>query len=267
MAVWAGAGCAAAAVGFVQAGVVPRPDHAAQWLREQRDLTFRFFGEFAVSNGATQLSLFLIGALATLADVGQLRAGQIILGPLNILFQGRVLWPSPRRRGSWVRSPRKMDHAVYTISTFLTLGTLSWAAVASLLPVSLGQAALGANWVEGSALVVPLTIGTTGYALAYGPMAGLRALAAAPASLSPILDGVSLVVLTTVGAAAAGAIGAAWAYAVVGCFRIPNWWWHFRRARRAYSEQRAGESAHARLASDAHVLPAAATSTPAAAED
>jgi O-antigen/teichoic acid export membrane protein len=249
-AVWAAAGCAAAAVGFVQSGILPRPDHASRWLREQRDLTFRFLGEFIVSNGATQTSVFLIGLLATLADVGQLRAGQIILGPLNILFQGAGLVAVAETSRLLAQSPRRMHHAVYAISTILTVSTLAWAAVAFLLPASLGQALLRGNWAGGSALLLPLTISTVGYAFAYGAMTGLRALGAASSSLrARILDGFSLIILTMVGAANGGAMGVAWGHAVVGCLRILNWWWHFRRARRAYLEQRATAPDDLRLAS------------------
>jgi hypothetical protein len=87
---------------------------------------------------------------------------------------------------------------------------------------------------------VPLTISILGYALAYGPMTGLRALAAAPASLrARIFDSTALLLMSTVGAATAGATGVAWGHAVMGCLRVPNWWWHFRKARREYSAPRA----------------------------
>ena len=59
MAVWAASGWIAAAVGLAQGRILPRLDQTISWLRDQRDLSFRYFGEFVVSNGATQLSVVL----------------------------------------------------------------------------------------------------------------------------------------------------------------------------------------------------------------
>lgn len=236
MGVWAVAGWTAAAVGLLQTGVVPRPDRAVGWLRDQRELAFRFFGEFVVASGATQLSLFLIGGLASLADVGRLRAGQMILGPLNILFLGAGLVAVAETSRLLAESPRKMDTGVRLVSAFLTLGTAGWALLAWLLPASVGEAVMGRNWAGGRALLVPLAISAIGFGLSYGPMAGLRALAAPRASLrARLFDASSFLVLSVTGAALAGATGAAWGYAISGCLRAPNWWWHFARARQQYS--------------------------------
>ncbi len=66
------------------------PADAWRWLKRQRDLAPRFFTEFAVSIGAANLTFFAIGALARLAALGQVRAGQIALGPLNELGSGQA---------------------------------------------------------------------------------------------------------------------------------------------------------------------------------
>ena len=222
-------------VGLAQARVRPRPSRALWWLREQRDLAFRFFGEFVVSSGATQLSLFLIGGLATLADVGDLRAGQMILGPLNVLFLGTALVAVAEAAKLLGESPGKMDRAIRMVSALLTVGTVAWAMVALMLPDALGKALMGRNWAGGRTLLVPLAISAIGFALSYGPITGLRALAAAPSSLrARMFDATSTLVLSVSGQPSRvrrGRLG----YAIAGCLRVPNWWWHFLRARRAYS--------------------------------
>jgi O-antigen/teichoic acid export membrane protein len=239
--VWALAGWTAAAVGLAQSRVAPRVGRARLWIREQRDLSFRFFGEFVVSSGATQLSLFLIGGLATLTDVGHLRAGQLILGPLNILFLGAGLVAVAETARLLAESRRRMDQAVWVITAVLTLGTVSWAVLALLLPPALGEAVLGENWSGGRVLLVPLAIGATGFALSYGAMTGLRALAAARASLrARVFDATTTLVLSVTGAALSGAHGAAWGYAAAGCLRIPNWWYHFHRARASHRKMGSG---------------------------
>ncbi len=234
MAIWAIAGWIAAATGLFQTRVLPRPDRALRWLREQRDLAFRFFGEFVASNGANQLSLFLIGGLTSLADLGRLRAGQMILGPLNVLFLGAGLVAVAETKRFLERSPGKIGEAVRIVSALLTLATISWTTLIWLLPASIGEAVMSKNWAGGRALLEPIAIGTVGYALSYGAMTGLRALAAARSSLrARMFDATSTVVLSVTGASVAGITGAAWGYAIAGCLRVVNWWWHFHRARRA----------------------------------
>ena len=105
---WAAAGSLAAIIGVLQLGVLPsHPWAAIKWLRRHRDITSRFFAEFAVSTGVSSFTLFAIGAIAGLGELGRLRAGEIALGPLNVLFAGvglvataegvRLLHESPRR--------------------------------------------------------------------------------------------------------------------------------------------------------------------------
>ena len=110
--VWAIAGWTAALVGLAQSRVVPRPDRTLSWLREQRHLAFRFMAEFVVSSGTAQLAIFLIAGLTTLADVGHLKAGQMMLGPLNILFMGAGLVAVAETSRFLAQSPKKMEEAV-----------------------------------------------------------------------------------------------------------------------------------------------------------
>ena len=233
--VWAIAGWTAALVGLAQSRVVPRPDRTFSWLREQRHLAVRFLAEFVVSSGTAQLAIFLIAGLTTLADVGHLKAGQMMLGPLNILFMGAGLVAVAETSRFLAQSPKKMEAAVYIVSAVLALGTIAWTIAALLLPSSVGEALMGSNWVGARTVFVPLALGATGVALSNGAVTGLRALAAARSSLrARIFDAVTSLVLSVIGAVAGGAVGAAWGYAVSGCLRVPNWWWHFYRARRAY---------------------------------
>jgi O-antigen/teichoic acid export membrane protein len=235
MGIWAIAGWTAAFVGLAQSRIVPRPDRTLSWLREQCHLAFRFLAEFVVSSGTAQLAIFLIAGLTTLADVGHLKAGQMILGPLNILFMGAGLVAVAEASRFLAQSPKKMEEAVHIVSAVLALGTVAWTIAALLLPSSVGEAVMGSNWVGGRGVFLPLALGTTGVALSYGPVTGLRALAAARSSLrARIFDAVTTLVMSVVGAVVAGAVGAAWGYAVSGWLRVPNWWWHFYRARRAY---------------------------------
>lgn len=233
MAMWALAGWASAVLGRAQTGVAPRPRASRRWLRSQGDIAFRFFGEFTVSSGATQLSFFAIGLVTSLRELGELRAGQLVLGPLNILFLGAGLVAVAEVARHVQRSPGRLTEIALLVSALLTVGTLGWAFVAGVVPTSVGERVLGENWSAGRSLLVPLAVSAAGFALSYGAMTGLRALAAARESLrARILDAVATLSFAVSGAALDGARGAAYGYAVAGCARVPNWWWHLRRARR-----------------------------------
>jgi O-antigen/teichoic acid export membrane protein len=243
MAAWAIAGWIAAGVGLAQARVAPRPNWAVKWILDQRDLASRFFAEFVISTGGNQLSFFLIATLTTLAEVGRLRAGQVLLGPLNILFLGAGLVAVAETARFVAHARHRLDEAVWTLSAVLTLGTLCWVGAALLIPASLGNSIMGRNWIGGRGLLVPLATGTIGVALSYGPMTGMRVLAAARYSLrARVLDTATVLILSVTGAAVGGVYWAAWGYALAGCVRIPNFWWHLRAARRHYDSPTAGES-------------------------
>lgn len=244
---WAGAGTLAASLGLFQLRVVPSGLFGAiRWVRRQSDLAPRFLTEFAVTVGASNLILFGVGSLAGLAQVGQLRAGQIALGPLNVLFVGAGMATVPEGVRLLRESPRRLLRASRWISLLLGAGACLWGALILALPAGVGELFLGANWEGARSLVLPLSIGSVGYGLSFGPMTGLRSLAAAKRSLrARSLDSLSSVVFVLVGASLGGAAGAAQGYAIAGCLRIPNWWWHFKKALREHERTLAAIQASA----------------------
>jgi O-antigen/teichoic acid export membrane protein len=181
---WAAAGCAALLVELILARVIPGPPRSiVTWLRRQRDLSPRFTAEFALSSGVANIIVFGIGSVAGLAAVGQLRAGQIALGPLNVLFVGAALVTVPEGVRLLNESASHLVHASRWISGLVAVAAALWGVAVFLLPTSIGELILGANWQGANAIVVPLTIGAVCYGLAFGPTVGLRSLAAARRSL------------------------------------------------------------------------------------
>jgi O-antigen/teichoic acid export membrane protein len=244
---WAGAGLFAAFVGLFQIKVVPSgPISAAKWLREHRALAPRFASEFAVSTGVSNLTLFAIGSVAGLGSLGRLRAGQIALGPLTILFGGAALVATPEGVRLLGESPRRLVHGCRWISVVLALGVLAWGSVVLFVPRSVGELLLRANWDGARSLLAPLLIGLTGSALAFGAWTGLRSLAAAKRSLrARYIDALSSLLFGVAGAYVAGATGAAWGYALAGCLRVPNAWWQFSRSLREYKSMSETDAAEA----------------------
>ncbi len=241
--VWGMAGSIAGLVGFAQSRVVPDLTKLLRWWREQRDLSSRFFGEYAALQAAGHLGILGVGAVAGLPAVGAIRAALVILGPLNIVFfgVGMIAVPEGARLLS-ASGPRKLRTASILISVSLGVLALLWGGAAALIPASVGTALLGANWAPAHAVLIPMTIMLTTAAASSGPMTGLRALGAARRSLrASVIHSTVALVASISGAALWGALGGAWGGAVAGCIGIIVWWTHFKRALR---EREEGPTSH-----------------------
>jgi hypothetical protein len=229
---WASAGALAAIVGIFQLKVRPSgPLAAVRWLRRHRDIAPRFFAEFAVSTGVSNLTLFAIGGIAGLGELGRLRAGEITLGPLTILFAGAGLVATPEGVRLLQESPRRLVRGCRWLSVALAAGVLAWGAILLLVPRAIGEFLLRANWDAAQPLLPLLVIWLIGYGLSFGAWTGLRSLAAAKRSLQArCIDGSLTFSFGLAGAYLGGAIGVAWGYAITGILKSLNAWWQFSRA-------------------------------------
>jgi O-antigen/teichoic acid export membrane protein len=226
--VWGGSGCVAAVFGIRQARVLPRPLETYGWLREQADLAPRFLGESVVIVGATQLWVFCIGALAGLATVGQIRAGQIVLGPLNVLFMGVGVIAIPEGVRLLAHSPSRLRRGAGWLSVGLAAHALAWGSVIFLLPSRVGFELLGSAWIPAHSLVVPLALVFVGAGIQKGADVGLRSLAAAKRSLRTRIVEACITVSGAVGGVVVGgAQGAAWGLAIAYLLEGALWWWQF----------------------------------------
>jgi O-antigen/teichoic acid export membrane protein len=237
---WAAAGCVAAGVGLLQLGVTPSgPVTAIRWLKRNRDLAPRFVAEFGISTGVSNLTVFAMGGVMGLDELGQLRAAQIAIAPLNILAGGTALAATPEAVRFLRESPKRLVQACRVIALIQPSGALVWGAVLLFAPPELGHFILGANWDAARSLLLPLLIWAGAFGSSFGPWAGLRALAAAKRSLrARSIDAIAGLVLSLGGAYVGGAVGAAWGTAAAGCLMIPNAWWQFSRALQEYEYRR-----------------------------
>jgi O-antigen/teichoic acid export membrane protein len=235
---WAAAGALAAIVGVFQLRVLPSgPWSAVKWLSRHRDLAPRFLGEFAVGTGVTNLTLFAIGAIAGLGELGRLRAGEIALGPLNVLFLGVGLVATAEGVGLLKESTRRLVIGCGWLSLVVTAGVLAWGVVILSIPANIGEAVLRANWDAARPLLPPLVIALTGYGSSLGAWTGLRSLGAARRSLrAKCIDGMLTLSFGLAGGYLAGAKGVAWGYAVTGWLKSLNVWWQFSKAVRDHEQ-------------------------------
>jgi hypothetical protein len=90
---------AAAVVGLLQTGVMPRPMQSREWTTQNLHLGPRYLIENVTNSGASQVRAFVLGAVAGLIPVGEVRGAEMLVGPfLVVLFGvGQVAVPEARR--------------------------------------------------------------------------------------------------------------------------------------------------------------------------
>lgn len=236
--VWGASATVAAVFGLAQSGVLPKPAQSGRWLRDHRGLAGPLTVESVIGVGAQQLANVGVAAVAGLATVGALRAAQLLLGPLLVIFQGLQLIAIPEGARLLRRSRRLLWLACLGYAGGMALVVISWGVAISFLPGDIGVVILRSNWVPAQEVVVPyavaLAVGLSGAAL----LVGLRVLADARRVLS---SGVSQSLLGTVGqvagAAVHGAVGAALGAAIFSSIGLAIIW---HRLRAAINEPRGG---------------------------
>jgi O-antigen/teichoic acid export membrane protein len=168
-----------------------------------------------------------VGAFVGLAGLGALRAGQIVLGPLQVLFVSIPLFAIPE--GVTLRQEGGgLARAGVVLSGACVLVSAAYGAVVLLLPDRIGVALLGAQWEPARAVLPALTASWMALAAATGAIVGLRVLASARQSLRVRLLAVPFSVAAGLtGAWAGGAVGGAVGLAVATALSTVLWWRQF----------------------------------------
>lgn len=232
---WGLAGAVAAVVGCWQVGVLPRPSASRGWVREHRALIPRFVAEATASLTSSQLALYGVGALAGLATLGELRVGQLLIGPILVAFIGLQLVAVPQAVRALGHSVGRLRRLCLVAGGGMAAIAVAWGAFVSLIPDEIGQALLGVNWAPAERLVFVLSLGLAASSLSSGALIGLRAFAAAQRSLRATVISSTIATITTVGGAVwVGAIGAAWGIALAHTAMVPLWWREFESEARSH---------------------------------
>lgn len=232
---WGLAGAVAALVGCWQVGVVPRPAASRAWLGEHRALIPRFVAEATASLTSSQLSLYGVGALAGLATLGELRVGQLLIGPVLVAFIGLQLVALPQAVRALGHSVGRLRRLCLAAGGGMAAIAVAWGAFMSLIPDQIGQQLLGANWAPAERLVFVLALGLAASSVSSGALIGLRAFAAAPRTLRATVVSSTIATIATVGGAVlAGAMGAALGILIAHTAMVPLWWWEFETEARSH---------------------------------
>lgn len=238
IAVWAGCGVLAAASALLQSRILPGWDWVGGKESGLRGLRGRFLGEFLTSSGATQLAFYGIALVSSVREAGVLRAAQLVLGPLNILFMGISAVAVAEGRQLRKNGSDLLRFAM-SISGVLASLALAWTLLLFYDFGGIGTRVIGDIWSLVLPVVLPQGLALVASGAMSGAFLGLRSMAAASSTLRVRLVTVPLLVGGPVaGAAVGGAIGAAWGFAVAGGFAVGPWWKVFLDRRREDSRKR-----------------------------
>ncbi|MGR3934162.1 hypothetical protein [Streptomyces sp. BRA346] len=230
---WGASAAVAAAYGCLQAGIRPRMTEARGWLREQRDLGYRYLVENVSLSGASQLRAYGLGAIAGVGAVGAVRGAELLMGPFLAVLMGLSLVTVPEAARVLRQAPHRLGTFCLLLGGGQAAAALLWGGPLLLVPNRLGELVLGGVWHSASQLIVPITLGVAGAGLGTGAAAGLRALGAARRSLRCQLFASACYVGGGLGgAAAAGTVGSAWGVAAATVSGSAVWWLQLRSALR-----------------------------------
>lgn len=147
------------AVGFVVAYIGCRPlmdvEPGVPEAFRKGYLGHRFFVEFAMTQGASQLSQVLLGGVATPSAVAALRGASTLLGPVGVLISAVpvLMVPTLRRMGT-----RQRSIALVWLAAALLTAALTLTGVLMAIPESIGTRLLGQTWIFAHPLLLPIGI-------------------------------------------------------------------------------------------------------------
>ncbi|WP_210575454.1 hypothetical protein [Streptomyces sp. GESEQ-4] len=232
---WGGSAAVAAGYGCVQSGILPRPARARAWLREQRDLGYRYLLENVGVSGASLLRAYGLGLVVAVSAVGVVRGAELLMGPFLAVLMGLSLVTVPEAARVLRQAPHRLGRFCLLLGAGLAAAALLWGTALLLVPDRLGEHVLGSVWYPSSELIVPISLGVAGAGLGVGAAAGLRALAAARRSLRcQLFASAGYVGGGVGGAAVAGTAGSAWGVAAANLGASVLWWLQLRSALREH---------------------------------
>jgi len=236
---WGAAATVAAAIGPLQARLLPRPGRAWAWISQHRELGWRYLAENTANSGAGQLRSYGLGLIAGLAAVGAVQAASTLMGPFLVIFMGMSLVTIPEAARILRQAPAHLRMFCGLVGGGLALGAVAWGALLLVaLPRGLGALLFGSVWRSSYLhstypLIPALTVSMIGACLIAGATAGLHALGAARRSLRAMMLSASMYLgCGLAGAVLGGAQGTVRGAAVATCLGATAWWWQLGNALR-----------------------------------
>ena len=221
---WGVGAAISALVGLALLKVTLRVRKTFTWLREQATLSRYLLAEYILGLGAVQVGILLIAVITSAADVGAIRAAQVLLGPLGIVataaFQFTV--PEIARRIDW--PARRLQFFAAAVSGGLLFVHLGYVTALLVMPPEWGTALFGDSWQGAAMVLLPMCISACFSCVANGPAGVLYGLGWARETFRINLFKGPLILVLLLGATWVwGVIGSAWAFAAIEAIILPFW--------------------------------------------
>jgi O-antigen/teichoic acid export membrane protein len=233
--IWSGSAVVAALIGCFQARLLPRPLETVTWWRHHKDLIPGLSGDFAATSGLNKTTTYLVATIAGLTATASLRGANILLGPVNVMFQGipPVALPEAARLRS--QSASVLQKSMIALSASLSATAVACGLGILALPESVGRTLLHDTWEPARRVVFVLALALAASAANTGAIIGLRALGEANRLFRTRLIASSMIMVSVViGATLGGAVGAAAGNAIGTTPATVLWWCQFNLALKRY---------------------------------
>lgn len=228
LAAWAGPRLVAGVGGLVQLGTVPDFTAWRGWLGVSRRLGAPFLAEAVLVTGVAQVSMLVIGALASLEAVGHWRGALTVYGPLTAVLGGMQVAAIPEAVRARAAGPGPLRRVLRRVVTAAVLVSLVWGLVGALLPDQVGRALLGETWVGSKGVVLRLVPVRVAAAVTLGAFVGLRSSRSVARSLGARLTvGLASLGGVVIGLALDGVDGAALGLGTAVSLGSVLWWRQF----------------------------------------
>lgn len=132
--------------------------------------------EAIMTSGSQYLSILVLSSVAGLILMAEIRASQLMLGPLVVVSQGLLtsLLPSVIRIGT--HDLRRLRNICLMFGVGLFVVIASFAGLLHLVPATVGSHLLGQSWASAFALLWPLALAQAFGGLSLGATLGYRGL-------------------------------------------------------------------------------------------
>ena len=169
--------------------------------------------------------MILIGAVAGLEAIGSIRAAQLVMSPVQVLYLGASLAAVPEAVRALARSLGLLIRLAAAASMGLAAASLVWgSSIALLVPDELGRMFLGDSWEAAQTFLPAWIVTQVGIVLVIGPAMAIRAFANARLSLGVTVVTAAIGLVVPVTAAFAGGLAAAWGLALASVVGAVIWW-------------------------------------------
>jgi O-antigen/teichoic acid export membrane protein len=234
-AVWAGVATAVSCVVCLLHRRLPSLVAGVHWLRRNRDVAPHYLLEYGILASVQQGLVLIVGVTAGLSATAELRAVQVLLGPVNMVSMGVAIVALPAAARRVVQNANSLRRLSLQVSAFLSFAMLVTTIAALLIPDSLGRRILGASWPTNDSTILLVSAGLVLNLAAYGATLGLRALGKSASTLKARLVLAPGALGCIAGGAATGGLqGALIANLVVAALQAGVWWYMYQRATTAH---------------------------------